>query len=86
VISNSCGSLQTSKNDWDFFVNLGKMTTKEIKSEIQKTLDGIPENVLQDILDYLKEIQGKSADKLRLSKNLRDILTEDKELLESLAK
>jgi len=62
------------------------MTTKEIKSEIQKTLDGIPENVLQDILDYLKEIQGKSADKLRLSKNLRDILTEDKELLERLAK
>ena len=62
------------------------MTTKEIKSEIQKTLDNIPENVLQDILDYLKLIQGKSADKIKLSKNLRDILTEDKELLERLAK
>jgi hypothetical protein len=62
------------------------MTTKEIKSEIQKTLDEVPENVLQDILDYLKEIQGKSPDKLRLSKNLRDILTEDKDLLERLAK
>jgi hypothetical protein len=62
------------------------MTTKEIKSEIQRTLDNIPETVLQDILDYLKLIQGKSADKVKLSKNLRDILTEDKELLERLAK
>jgi len=62
------------------------MTTREIKSEIQKTLDNIPENVLQDILDYLKLIQGKSADKIELSKNLRDILTEDKDLLERLAR
>ena len=62
------------------------MTTKEIKSEIQRTLDNIPETVLQDILDYLKLIQGKSADKVKLSRNLRDILTEDKELLERLAK
>ena len=61
------------------------MTTREIKSEIQKTLDNIPENVLQDILDYLKLIQGKPADEIELSKNLRDILTEDKELLERLA-
>ena len=61
------------------------MTTKEIKSEIQRTLDNIPESVLQDILDYLRLIQSKSADKVKLSKNLRDILTEDKELLERLA-
>jgi hypothetical protein len=62
------------------------MTANEIKSEIRRTLDNIPENVLQDILDYLKSIQGKSADKIKLSKNLRDILTEDKELLDRLAK
>jgi|RhiMethySRZTD1v2_1073278.scaffolds.fasta_scaffold1592987_1 hypothetical protein len=62
------------------------MTAKDIKYEIQRALDNIPENVLPDILDYLKSIQGKSADKIRLSKNLRDILTEDKELLEKLAK
>jgi len=62
------------------------MTTKEIKSEIQKTLDNIPENLLQDILDYLKLIQDKSPDKIKLSKNLLHILTEDKELLERLAK
>ena len=62
------------------------MTTKEIRSEIQKTLENIPENVLQDILDYLKAIQGKSADKIKLGKNLRHILTEGKELLDKLAR
>jgi hypothetical protein len=62
------------------------MTTKQIKSEIEKTLHGIPDNVLQEILDYLKVIRGKSADKVRLTKNLRDIITEDKDLLERLAK
>ena len=62
------------------------MTTKEIKSEIQKALENIPESVLQDILDYLKAIQNKSADKIKLGKVLRNMLTEDKELLEKLAK
>jgi hypothetical protein len=62
------------------------MTAQEIKSEIQRTLDNIPENVLPDILNYLKSIQGKSPDKIKLSQNLRDILTEDKALLERLAK
>jgi len=62
------------------------MTAKDIKLEIQKTLEGIPENVLQKIVDCLKEVQGKSLDKVKLSKNLRDILVEDKELLERLAK
>ena len=62
------------------------MTTKDIKLEIQKTLEGIPENVLQEILEYLKEVQGKSVHKVKQGKNLRDILVEDKELLERLAK
>jgi hypothetical protein len=62
------------------------MTTNEIKTEIQIALDNIPKSVLQDILDYIKFIQGKSADKVKLSKHLREILTEDKELLERLAK
>lgn len=62
------------------------MTTKEIKSEIEKALDRILENVLQEILEYLKVIRGKSADKVKLTKNLRSILTEDKDLLERLTK
>lgn len=33
------------------------MTTKEIKSEIQKSLDNVPESVLQDILNFLKRAE-----------------------------
>ena len=61
------------------------MTTKEIKSEIQKALDNIPESVLQYLLDYLKAIQNKSPDKIKLGKSLLNILTEDKKVLEKLA-
>jgi hypothetical protein len=62
------------------------MTTKEIKSEIQKSLDNVPESVLQDILDFLKKAEKQPAETLNLMKDLRDILNEDKELLERLAK
>lgn len=62
------------------------MTTKEIKSEIQKTLDKVPESVLQDILDFLRQAENQPADRLNLTRNLRDIITEDRELLERLAK
>ena len=61
------------------------MTKAELKLEIQKVLDNVPENVLQDILSLLKGLQGKSADIGRIH-SLRQILTEDKELLERLAK
>jgi predicted glycosyltransferase len=62
------------------------MTTKEIKSEIQKSLDNVPESVLKDILDFLKNVENQPTERLNLMKDLRDILTEDKELLERLAK
>ncbi len=62
------------------------MTTKEIKSEIQKSLDKVPERVLQDILTLLKHAESQPADKIDLAKNLSDILMGDKELLERLAK
>ena len=35
------------------------MTTKELKSEIQKTLDNVSETILQDILVYLREIESQ---------------------------
>jgi hypothetical protein len=61
------------------------MTKAEIKLEIQKVLDNVPENILQDILSLLKGLQGKSTD-IELTHSLRQILTEDKELLDRLAK
>ncbi len=62
------------------------MTKAQLKTEIQMALDNVPENVLQDVLDFLKAIQHQPADKVRLANNLRQILSEDKELLERLAK
>lgn len=57
----------------------------EIKTEIQKVLDSVPEGVLQDVLDFLKELQVQQEGKVRLTSNLRKILSEDRELLERLA-
>lgn len=62
------------------------MTTKDIKSEIKKSLDKVPESVLQDVLDFLKQLENQPIEKVNLTRNLRDMLTEDKELLERLAK
>jgi len=62
------------------------MTTKDIKSEIQKSLEKVPESVLQDVLYFLKQVEKQSTEKVNLTMNLKDILTEDKELLERLAK
>ena len=61
------------------------MTNTEIKNEIQKVLDNIPKNVLQDILDLLKGLQNQPSDKLEITHSLRQILAEDNELLEKLA-
>jgi hypothetical protein len=61
------------------------MTKTQMQSEIQKALENIPESVLQDVLDFLKELQDEPADKVRLTNHLRQILSEDKDLLERLA-
>ena len=62
------------------------MTTLEIKNEIKKTIDDLPENILNDVLEYLNELKNTSKEKVRLSKNLSSILREDKGLLQRLAK
>ena len=69
-------------NDFLLYLN---MTKTEIQSEIQKALESVPEKVLQDVLDFLKELQDLPEDKVWLTNNLRRILSEDKDLLEKLA-
>ena len=61
------------------------MSREEIKIAISELLDNTPEQVLQEVFDYLKSAQGKSNESVSLSLNLRTILTEDRELLERLA-
>lgn len=53
---------------------------------INELLKNTPEIALKEVLDYLKSIENKSVPETDLSEDLRKILTEDKGLLELLAK
>lgn len=61
------------------------MTTTEIKKEIHKVLEQVPENLLGDILDLLKEVQSEKSSKSTWTSNFKKILEEDSELLHKLA-
>ena len=62
------------------------MSKEEIKYEINKVLDLLPDNALQDLLSFLKALDQKSITSILNTKALDKILAEDKDLLEKLAK
>jgi uncharacterized BrkB/YihY/UPF0761 family membrane protein len=62
------------------------MSKNEVKEQINKVLDNVPDEALESILNYLKELLTKSESELILSNNLNKILSEDREVLEKLAK
>jgi hypothetical protein len=61
------------------------MKTIQVKTEIQRLLDTVPDNILQELLEFLKQAQAQNKDKSALSNHLKKILQEDRELLEKLA-
>lgn len=61
------------------------MTVVEIKTEIQKALDSMPEDALVDILSYIKNFQSQSITDLRTDQDIQAILTENYGLLKRLA-
>ena len=61
------------------------MTAIEIKKEINKVLDQVPEKLLVDILDLIKEVQSDKSSNSTLTSNLKKILSEDSDLLHKLA-
>ena len=61
------------------------MASKDIKDRINSVIENIPDEILEDVLEYLKSLTDKSKDKIILSKNLSKIIEEDKNLLERLA-
>lgn len=69
---------------WVLFVNL-TMGKQEIKNEINKKIEEIPEEFLAPILDLLNQLQRKDVTDLSLLKNLSKVLLEDDELLKKLA-
>ena len=62
------------------------MKTSEIKEEINKVIDTIPDEALEPILQNLKSLQNIPATTINRSQLLSKILSEDKGLLERLAK
>ena len=62
------------------------MTTKDLRKEITRAIQEVPDNFLEDILDYLKQIEKKPLQELDKLHYIRKIMREDQELLEKLAK
>jgi hypothetical protein len=58
----------------------------EIKYEINRVLDQFSDKALQDLLSFLKGIEDKHSISLLTGDNFKKILSEDKDLLEKLAK
>lgn len=58
----------------------------ELTQEITQIVNTLPKDVLGEVLHYLRQVEKVSQEKMRLSLNLKTILTEDRELLEKLAK
>jgi len=61
------------------------MKEQNVKIEIHKVIDMLPDDISKDVLDYLKNIMKKSSDQVRTSNNLSKILKEDINLLNRLA-
>lgn len=61
------------------------MSREEVKLAINELLDNSPQQILQEVLDYLKSVENQTEKSIRRSHNLRSILSEDKELLARLA-
>lgn len=57
------------------------MTIFDLKQEIKKVIEEVPESALIEVLDFLKKVKEQPD----LKKNLLQILEEDKGLLQRLA-
>lgn len=62
------------------------MTTKDLRKEINRVIQEVPDDILTDILSYLKEVENKSKKDFESLRHLKQIFKEDQELLEKLAK
>ncbi len=62
------------------------MDRENVKTEIHKVVDMLPDDLSDEVLSYLKSIVDKSSQDVKLSTHLSKILKEDKELLNRLAK
>lgn len=62
------------------------MTVVEIKTEITKKLEYLPEDALNDVLHLVSELQHRTEEELRRDKNFEKIIADNKGVFERLAK
>ena len=62
------------------------MSKDEIKFEINKVLDQFSSNALEELLSFLRQLEQKHKHGTLNASHLQKILSEDKELLQKLAK
>lgn len=61
------------------------MGKTEVKTEINKVLENIPEEVLKQILDVLKQFQPNQSMDIFMLDNLNKVINENDNLLKRLA-
>ena len=61
------------------------MSKDEIKYEINKVLDMLPDKALSDLLSFLKNLENRPDKAFLDNSQLQKILREDKALLQKLA-
>jgi hypothetical protein len=62
------------------------MTTKDLRKEINRVIQEVPEDFLADILSFLRQLENRSKNDIEALSDLKRIFKEDQELLEKLAK
>jgi hypothetical protein len=65
--------------------NFKEMSKEEIKYEINKVLDMLPDTALEQLLLYLKQQDAKDISEARIKEILKQIIDEDADLLLRLA-
>ncbi|MBK8582318.1 MAG: hypothetical protein LKM36_05935 [Flavobacteriales bacterium] len=61
------------------------MTRKQIRIELDKKLETIPEQIWDEVIDYLNDFEQKNSQEQKRIIALREILTEKRGLLLRLA-
>jgi hypothetical protein len=62
------------------------MTTKDLRKEINRVIEKVPDDFLTEILNYLREVENKTKNDFESLTRIKKIFKEDQELLEKLAK
>ena len=61
------------------------MSKEEIKYEINQVLNHLPDETLEEILRFLKQVQTEKSTSMFNTVAIQKLFSEDKELLEKLA-